>query len=124
MNFGSLSAEWMRAERNLAMMPALKDAVTFEIIGAAALTIYVFIVGCIVWSGNASGLRVAKTFLLVRLFGGTSLYAIILIMVSSLVTSEMVASVLAGEIINGLVFFLVWWFYFKKSVRVRNTYGI
>ena len=34
-----------------------------------------------------------------------------------------VLGAVVGGIIGQVIFVGIWWFYFKKSVRVRNTYG-
>ena len=29
-----------------------------------------------------------------------------------------------GAVFREIIYFLIWWFYFKKSKRVRNTYEV
>jgi hypothetical protein len=48
--------------------PAERTAVLFEIAGSAAIGLYGFIVGCLIWNGVPYGKRVAKQYLLIRLF--------------------------------------------------------
>ena len=106
--------------------PNLKTAVMWENIGSAALLIYGFIVGYMIWSGNPNGREIAKKYLLIHLFGfiGIEFIAVVIIGVIPAQLVPSVVGVALGAIFRESVFFLVWWFYFKKSKRVRNTYGV
>jgi tetratricopeptide (TPR) repeat protein len=94
--------------------------VMFENLGFVTLGIYGFVVGCTVWSGSPSGRRIAKQYLVIRFFGSTSIELVAFIMPSTIASGVRgTINVFLGE----AVYFLIWWFYFKKSKRVRNTYG-
>jgi hypothetical protein len=121
-----MSMTWEQAQPTFDQFPSLKTAAMWENVGLVALLIYGFIVGCMIWSGNPNGREIAKKYLLIRLFGfiGIELVAVVVMgdMPAQLVTS--VAGAMIGVGFREVVFFLVWWFYFKKSKRVRNTYGV
>lgn len=128
-SLGQISMNWEKAQPAFAQFPNLKTAVMWENAGSIALLIYGFIVGCIIWSGNPYGREIAKEFLLIRLFGSIGIIGIEIITVvimgdmsSQVVASDIGAAV--GAIFANLFWFLIWWFYFKKSKRVRNTYGV
>jgi hypothetical protein len=120
-----MTITWQQAKPAFDQFPALKTAVLFENLGCVVLLIYGFVVGCTVMSGSPSGQTVAKQYLLIRLLSGICIELIALIMIGDLpsnVTSGVGGAVARGIIWEG-VYFLIWWFYFKNSKRVRNTYG-
>jgi hypothetical protein len=124
-NLGQISMNWEQAQPAFAQFPSLKTAVMWENAGTVALIIYGFIVGCMIWGGNPNGREIAKKFLLIRLFGFIGIEFIAVVIMGDMPT-EVVASVIGaavGAIFGNLISFLIWWFYFKKSKRVRNTYG-
>ena len=121
----SMANNWSQSEPPFGEFPILKTVLLWENFGSIGLLIYGFIVGCIVWSGNPRGRSIARQFLLIRLFGFIGVELIALLMMSGL-PSEVVADGVGGVVVAvfTVVFqFLIWWFYFKKSKRVRNTYG-
>lgn len=124
-SLGQITQAYDKAKPVLDRMPAIKSAVTFEITGSILLLIYGFFVGCIIWSGSPTGRRVARQYLLIRLFGFIGIEAIGYLMISSLPRNILSASIADGwgEIAREMVYFFIWWLYFKKSKRVRNTYG-
>ena len=124
---GSMVYYWSLAEPAFIRFPAIKTAVLWENFGSIVLLIYGFIVGCIVWSGDSKGRGIARQFLLIQLFGliGVELIALSIMMMGDL-PRQVVASAagaMVGVVFKSVVYFLVWWFYFKKSKRVKNTYG-
>jgi len=124
-SLGQISMNWEKAQPAFAQFPNLKTAVMWENAGSIALLIYGFIVGCMIWSGNPNGREIAKKFLLIRLFGFIGIEFITVVIMGDM-PSQVVASVIGaaiGAVFANLVVFLIWWFYFKKSKRVRNTYG-
>ena len=108
------------------LFPNLKNAVICREIGSVALIIYGFIVGCMIWSGNPSGREIAKKYLLINLFGAIGIEFIVVVIRGDM--PAQVAQLFEGNALRAIfshsVGFLVWWFYFKKSKRVRNTYGV
>ncbi len=124
-SLGQISMNWEQAQPAFDQFPTLKTAVMWENAGSIALVVYGFIVGCIIWSGNPNGRRIAKKFLLIRFFGfiGIEFVAVVIMgdMPSQVVTSVIGAGI--GAVFREGLWFLIWWLYFKKSKRVRNTYG-
>ena len=122
---GSMGTSWSQAEPAFVRFPTIKTVLLWENFCSIVLLIYGFIVGFIIWSGNPRGRSIARQFLLIRLFGFIGMEVVALLMMSDL-PSEVVAGGVGGVVVavfQVLVYFLVWWFYFKKSKRVKNTYG-
>lgn len=121
----SIGKTWTQSEALFVRFPTIKTVLIWENLGSIVLVIYGFIVGCIIWSGNPQGRRIARRFLVIRLVGFICVEIVALFMISSL-PSEMVAGGVGGvigAIFQSVVYFVIWWFYFKQSKRVRNTYG-
>ena len=122
---GQMASTWEKARPAFVVYPSLRDACMWENLGITALLIYGFVVGCLIWNGNPRGREIAKKFLLIRLFAFIGVEVIALVMMGNL-PSEILGGGISGvfgSVFQALVFFLIWWFYFKKSKRVRNTYG-
>jgi hypothetical protein len=124
-SIGQLTSTYEKAKPALDRFPALKLAVDFETAGLVALLIYGFIVGCVIWSGSPAGRRVARQFLIIRLLGFIAIEAITFWMISDVSTAAVNAATTEGvtAISREVIYFLIWWFYFKRSARVRDTYG-
>jgi len=124
-SLAQIRLSWEQVQPLFEQFPNFKTAFMWENIGSVALLIYGFIVGVIVWGGNTNGREIAKRYLLIRLFGFIGI-ELITILIMSTMTSQIVMSAIAGVFgatMRETVYFLIWWFYFKKSKRVRNTYG-
>jgi len=68
---------------------------------------------------------IAKKYLLIRLLGVVGIELIAMVIMSDL-PSEIVGAVVTsffGAAFAEIIFFVIWWLYFKKSKRVQNTYG-
>lgn len=120
-----LVSTWIQSESAFVRFPTIKTIMLWESFGSIVLLVYGFIVGCIIWSGNLQGRSIARRFLLIRLFGFIGIELVGLVMMRGLpgeVVSGGVGGVV-GAVFKAVVSFLVWWFYFKISRRVRNTYG-
>jgi hypothetical protein len=124
-SIGQMVAAWEQSEPAFGRFPSIKSAMILENFGLAALLIYGFILGCIIWGGNPKGKRLAKQYLLIRLFGFFGIELVALMIIADLPSQVLAAGVGAviGAGFREILFFLIWWFYFKKSKRVRNTYG-
>ena len=122
---GQMASSWDQDRAALVAYPALRDACMWENLGVTALLIYGFVVGCLIWNGNPRGREIARKFLLIRFLAFIGVEVIALVMMGNL-PSEILGGGISGvfgSVFQALVFFLIWWFYFKKSKRVRNTYG-
>ena len=86
---------------------------------------YGFIIGCLIWNGVPYGKSIAKQYLLIRLAALVIVEMVTFGLMSDLprVTVDAAITAAIPEFSEAAVFTLVWWFYFKRSVRVRNTYG-
>jgi hypothetical protein len=113
---------WTKAQPALDRFPALKTAVFFETAGSAAIVLYSFIIGCLIWNGVPYGKRIAKQYLLIQLVA----VVVVEVVAVGLMPPDTVNAVIAAMIPNLLgaaIYTLIWYLYFKRSVRVRNTYG-
>jgi hypothetical protein len=129
--FGMMRAEWQESQVAFSQFPSLKLAMIGANFIKGVLLLYGFHVGWTIWSGSPKGREVAKRFLLISLFGSFGVALINFIGVLgigdlSASSSEHLTLVLLAlfyGIFGPLYGFLIWWFYFQKSKRVRNTYG-
>lgn len=124
-SLGQMVSGWEEAEPAFSRFPTIKSVLIWENLGSIAILIYGFIVGCMIWSGSPQGRNIARRFLLIRLFGFIGVEVVALLIMGDL-PSEVVAAGIGG-VVGALfregVYFTIWWLYFKKSKRVRNTYG-
>jgi len=122
--FGMLSG-WSQAAPAFVDFPVIRTVMIVENLGVAAIVVYGFVVGCIVWSGSLQGKRVVKRFLIIRLVGFIVLEAVAILMMIGLPVEIVAAGFggVIGAIVREGIYFAIWWLYFMKSVRVRNTYG-
>jgi hypothetical protein len=122
--FSSIWVQWEEYQRAFEIIPSLEDALYFENLGSASFLIYGFFVGCIIWSGSSNGLQVAKIYLIAKVVG-FFVIAFITLSILGEVPLETKSATTEGMFIatvKELAFFFLWWFYFKKSKRVKNTY--
>jgi len=125
MALGQMVSTWEQSKPAFDAFPAIKGVLIWEILGSTALLIYSFIVGCVVWSGHPRGRDIARRLLVVRPLAFIGVEGVAFLMMRDL-PSEILQGGIAGAlgaIFQVCVHSLVWWFYFKKSKRVRNTYG-
>ena len=120
-----INANWQITQIKFDHMPNLKLAAVWENAGMLALVVYGFVVGLMIWRGNANGREIAKKYLIIRLLSFILIEIVTIMLLGSkphhsfTVVNYGVACPAIGEIF----YFLIWWLYFKKSIRVRNTYG-
>lgn len=120
-----MSQDWEASKPTFEQFPSLKAAVIFENVSCWLILLYGMVVGCIVWNESPAGRDIAKQYLLIRLFSFIPI-AVITTKIAGSLPTDLAQSSFAGEVrafIREVVFFLVWWLYFNKSKRVRNTYG-
>ena len=130
-SIGRLSLGWENADAIFAHIPSLKTIMYVETFGIALLVLYGFVVGCKIWRGDPDGKQLAKQYLKIRFFGFIGLWTVVILLmfrlpshmprIVEIIRSETVEGIIKGVFREG-IFFLVWWSYFKKSKRVRNTY--
>lgn len=123
---GQIASEFTaQTEPVFAAFPSLKSICVFEDIGSVILVVYGVVVGFVVWNGNPHGREIARRFLLTRLCGIVGIELIVLFLMRDL-PHELLSGGLGGvavTLIREVLFFAIWWSYFMKSKRVRNTYG-
>lgn len=125
LSLGQMSNAWRASSPAFGSFPAFKDALIWENFCTTILGIYGIIVGCKIWSGNPRGRDLAQRYLNVSLVTYFGTEAITLALMTSL-PSELLSEAIDGFFKGGIgqfVRFTIWWLYFKKSKRVRNTYG-
>ena len=124
LTIGYLSKDWVDMSPFFDYHPVLQNAMQLESLISISLIIYGFIVGFMIWSGNENGKIIAEKFLKINLSVFIVVQIIILLMVSGdpIIRPIMIEAGSIG-LIGELVFFGVWFSYFKKSKRVANTYG-
>jgi len=115
---------WEGAAVVSSRFPSFETITYLETFGVALILLYGFIVGCRIWAGNPNGRRLAQQYLKIRLFGFIGLEVIVFLLLLNLPSQliEAVATEIAGVLFREGLFFLIWWLYFKKSKRVKNTY--
>jgi len=101
-------------------------AIVWENVCLTTLLLYGLVVGCMIWSGNPNGRVIAKRYLLIRLYGFIGIEIIALFLLGDLPAAALTVCVggILGTGLREVLYFLIWWLYFKKSKRVRNTYGV
>jgi hypothetical protein len=119
--------DWVQLETVFLHYPWLKGPTLASFVFHGVIVCYGFIAGCMIWGGNTNGREIDKKFLLVSLFGHIAIALFeIAVLYEKNIPSEFWALVIQQTIkqLFGLViFFVIWWLYFKKSKRVQNTYG-
>lgn len=125
LSLGHMSNSWDKAKPAFARFPSLRTAIIVENTGFAAIVIYGFISGVRIWGGSPAGKRLAQRYLLIRLFGSIDIELLALGLMSELPSAAVtaVAGGIFGALIGEVIYFLIWWFYFMKSKRVKNTYA-
>jgi hypothetical protein len=116
---------WSKGQQVFDRFPAVKTAVLFENWSTVAIVLYGFIVGCLIWNRAPYGKRIAKQYLLIRLVTFFVVEAVVVPNISGL-PDAVANAVIAGaipEFLKSVIFTVVWWLYFQRSVRVKNTYG-
>ena len=124
-NFGKMNSSWEQSKPAFDSFPTIRAALVVENIGIVVITIAGIFVGLKILSGNLAGRRLAKIYLKGRLIGFIAVEFIAFLLMSNL-PSEIMPMLIGnfiGVIIAEAVLFTIWWLYFKRSKRVRNTYG-
>jgi len=124
-SFAGMANAWRACEPAFALYPSIKTAVIWENFGSAIIVVYGLVVGATIWGGHPNGRAMAQTYLRVRLGGMLAVEFVALSLMANL-PGDLVSAGFSGVFGMALReggYFLIWWFYFKKSTRVRNTYG-
>lgn len=124
-SLGQMAYTWKQSQTAFAIYPTIESAILCENIGSSVILIYGFIVGCTIWRGNHQGRDIARLFLLFRLSVFVSVELIAVLIIGDL--PKQVFAIVAGGVFvpigREIAYFAIWWSYFTKSKRVRNTYN-
>lgn len=106
--------------------PTLRNALLVETGGVILLMAGGIIVGILLWTRHRHALRIVKAFLIGRLCAFVAIEIITLFLMQHLGSKVFEAGVTGaiGASIREAIYFLIWWFYFKKSKRVANTFEV
>lgn len=118
-------SSWEEAKPAFDLFPMLESAIWLENAIIAAILVYGFITGVMIWSGNENGKVLAERYLQIRLSAFVLVELLLLGMLSDL-PGEVYAALVGGvfgALFREAIFFGVWYAYFKKSKRVAATYG-
>jgi hypothetical protein len=106
------------------LVPGLELSIWLGSIAVSTLVIYGIFIGVKIWNGIENGKSLALKYLKIKLITIVSLEIITLLM---LISESTILSIFIEltliVIFSELVFFGVWYSYFKKSKRVKNTYA-
>ncbi len=124
-SINQMVSTWKQVQAVFETYPAIKSAMFVENIGGVMLLIYSFIAGCLIWRGHQKGRKIARQFLLISLLGFIGMEVIALAVMQNLPKEIVTGGIngAGGAMFRRGIYFFIWWFYFKKSKRVRNTYG-
>ncbi|MFD0893977.1 DUF2569 family protein [Luteolibacter ambystomatis] len=105
-------------------VPALRNALLVETGGVLLLVACGVVVGILLWMRHPHALKIVKAFLIVRLCSFIVIEVVALLLMQDLGPKVFEAGIGGGvgATIREVAYFLIWWFYFKKSVRVANTF--
>ena len=84
--------------------------------------IWGFVIGCGIWKGGRHLLSNVKQFILWGCIIQVIASCIVFIILVSEVSGEVAIKSAARPIVSSIAYFLLWWFYFEKSKRVRNYF--
>lgn len=115
---------WYLAQSSIfELVPGLELSIWLGSISICTLVIYGIIIGVKIWNGIENGKSLALKYLKIKLTTVVTLEIITLLM---LISESSIMSIFIEltlmVIFSELVFFGVWFSYFKKSQRVKNTY--
>jgi hypothetical protein len=118
-----IAYNWTEAQPAFAQFPAVKTAVLFVNWASAAILLYGFIVGCLIWNGAPYGKRIAKEYLVIRFVALIIAEIMTFRLMGDLPRVDALVTSATRDLWQAAIFSVFWWSYFKRSVRVRNTYG-
>ncbi len=116
---------WVILNYTYNMDSTLKTTIALEMIGLCIIMIYGFIVGLMIWGGDQTAPQLARNYLLFRLCLFIALEAFPLLLLIDLPKQQFTNILIDNlrAILREISFFAIWWSYFKRSKRVKNTYG-
>lgn len=123
----NLSNGWESIDKLNYIYPSLKIFMWINTIYTLALIPYSIYTGIKIWKGNPQGKKIAEKYLIIRIiFTTCSMIFLGAFLITCNIPGQAVSAgleALVKGIFKELVFFAIWKTYFKKSKRVKNTYG-
>lgn len=121
----SLSFQWQQAQPAFEVYPSIRTAMLIEGGGRAFLTLLGIVVGILIWARVGGALKIVKAYLIFRLVSFCSMVVVALMAMRD-IPEESFTSAIGGGVGSGireLIYFAIWFAYFRKSKRVYNTLG-
>ncbi len=117
--------DWGEFKAVFDAIPSIRIALIWEIFALSLWLIYGIYCGYVIWFRGANARVVAKRYLPIRFFSFVGIELISILLIGDAPAALHSDFVLGALLWCSAEFFwcLIWWFYFKKSKRVRNTYG-
>lgn len=105
-------------------VPGMRAPLLVETGGVLLLVGCGVIVGILLWIRHPAALRIVKAFLIGRLTAFVIIEIITLVLMRDMESRLLEAGIggAVGSTIREAIYFLIWWFYFKRSKRVANTF--
>lgn len=124
-SIASMFGQWNAAAPAFDRMPGLRTVMLVESVGMSILVLVVFVVGILIWSGRPDGRTLARKLLIGRVVWVVLVEGVALFLLRDASSAAFAGAIgaVTGVLFRELIYFAVWWRYFKKSVRVANTYG-
>ena len=120
-----LAMTWHYARLGFFYDPAVKFAALYEHAWLGLITMLGAYCSYVIWRGYAMGALLAKTYIAVRLFGFLLSFFVVqwIVNISDVHLQDRIFRASLGMLMREGALFLVWWLYFKRSIRVQNTYS-
>lgn len=125
-SLGKLEVDRQQSVGAYAQYPALLTAAAIEAIGIIAFVLSGVVLGLRIWRRDPNGVQLARRYLQIRLFTFIGVEVIALFCLTELpraMFNQTVGSALL-VVMREVVIVGVWWLYFSKSKRVKETYSL
>jgi len=115
---------WDKSVAAFDYFPSLKNAMIWENSALSLIIFYGIWVGFMIWRGSVDGRKLALSYISVRFFGIIILEAVAAFIIRELPKELFIASLsgIVPLLMREAILCGIWWSYFKKSKRVKNTY--
>ena len=117
---------WKQGLHGWFMDGSIKHIAIVEGAWIGLVTLIGIAVGWTVWRGNPWGKQIAMSYLLFRGIGFIGCHFLLRFLFYDIASEQTVATMNAawlGQLIREGLLVVLWWMYFRRSKRVKNTYG-
>ncbi|MGC4017215.1 MAG: DUF2569 family protein [Luteolibacter sp.] len=107
------------------LAPALRTGILIESAGFLAILIVGIVAGVMLWIRKPGAVGIVRKFLVFRLFAIIAIEVFTIMIMHSSLPPEAAPTVITAAltmVFRELIYFAIWFSYFKKSKRVANTY--